>query len=261
MQTDTDDARAEQLQHLLHARALDCTLQWCAQIDSTNAELLRRVRAHPGAGAQCLVAGTQSAGRGRQGRRWIDADAAVLTSLAWPFAAGTPLDALSLACGVWLAQTLQALGACGVGLKWRNDVLLRANKLAGVLVELADTQEARWAVIGIGVNLRLPDGVDGAAALEQIAAPPTRWELLEQLLPTLLQGLGSFALSGFAPWQPAWNALHAWHGDAVRVIEGGQTVASGVACGVDASGCLLLETDGGILPVRSGDVSLRRLAG
>ena len=258
MRTDDDAAQAAQLQRQLQWRGVDCTLQWQAQIDSTNAELLRRVRAQPDGGAQCLVAGAQSAGRGRQGRRWIDAGGALLMSLAWPFASGATLNALSLAVGVWLAQALQAVGVSAVGLKWPNDLLLRGAKLGGVLVELADTSAARWAVIGIGVNLHLPTGVDGAAALDQLGAAPTRWALLGEMLPALTHGLAAFALSGFGPWHAAWNALHAWQGAEVQVLDGVQPVARGLARGVDVDGCLLLDASGATLRVRSGDVSLRR---
>ena len=258
MRATADADAAARLQQQLAARGLPCAVQWCAEIDSTNAEALRRVRAAPTSPPQCLVAGAQSAGRGRQGRSWIDADDSAMMSLAWPFAPGCAVGALSLAVGVWLAQTLQGLGADAVRLKWPNDVLLRGAKLAGVLVELADTPAARWAVIGIGVNLRRPPGVDGAAALADVLPQATRWSVLDALLPALLQALPVYAQAGFAPWQPTWNALHAWAAAEVRLLEAGQLRGAGVARGVDADGCLLLDTGHGVERVHSGDVSLRR---
>ena len=258
MRATPDADAAARLQQQLGARELPCAVQWYAEIDSTNAELLRRVRAAPGAAPQCLVAGAQSAGRGRQGRSWVDTDDSALLSLAWPFAPGGAVGALSLAVGVWLAQSLQSLGVDAVRLKWPNDVLLRGAKLAGVLVELADTAAARWAVIGIGINLRRPPGVDGAAALADALPQATRWNVLEVLLPTLLQALPVYAQAGFAPWQPTWNALHAWGGAEVRLLEGTRLRATGIARGVDTVGCLLLDTGHGVERVHSGDVSLRR---
>jgi BirA family biotin operon repressor/biotin-[acetyl-CoA-carboxylase] ligase len=258
MHATSDADAAARLQQQLAARELPCAVHWLADIDSTNAEALRRVRAAPASAPQCLVAGAQSAGRGRQGRSWVDADDSAMLSLAWPFAPGCAVGALSLAVGVWLAQALQALGADAVRLKWPNDVLLRGAKLAGVLVELADTPAARWAVIGIGVNLRRPPGVDGAAALADVLPQATRWSVLDALLPVLLQALPGYAQAGFAPWQPTWNALHAWTGAAVRLLEGGRLRTGGVARGVDTDGCLLLDTGHGVERVHSGDVSLRR---
>jgi BirA family biotin operon repressor/biotin-[acetyl-CoA-carboxylase] ligase len=255
----SDAAQAHRLQDALAARDLVCGVEWTAETASTNAELLRRVRV-PGAPPQWLVAGHQSAGRGRQGRRWLGAGDALLASLAWPFPSATAVDGLSLAVGVWVVQALQALGVREAALKWPNDVLLGgraepARKLAGVLIELADTPQARWAVIGIGLNLRAAP--PEAAALDACGLHTTRWDLLQELAPRLLQALPRFALEGFAPWRDAWNALHAWQGRPVRVLDQGREIARGSACGADARGCLLLRTAQGTLPVVAGDVSLR----
>ena len=311
----TDASQALALQTLLEAQHQACTVHWCDRIDSTNAELLARVRAagakplgkhalsppsvlaHRGgprrsggpenADPQLLVAGHQTAGRGRQGRPWVDSShTGLLASLAWPFAPGTPVAGLSVAVGVWLAQCLHGLGATEVRLKWPNDVLLQERKLAGVLVELADTQLARWAVIGIGLNLRsppdLPDAIgldashhhpstSGSASADaprgwpanQGAARPlflNRWDVLQRLMPAMLAGLPIYAQTGFAPWSDAWNQLHAWAGEPVAVLDHGTLRQTGVALGVDASGHLLLQTAQGTCRVASGDVSLRRAA-
>uniref|UniRef100_E6PWK8 Putative Biotin--(Acetyl-CoA-carboxylase) ligase n=1 Tax=mine drainage metagenome TaxID=410659 RepID=E6PWK8_9ZZZZ len=308
-----DAGEALALQTLLGAQQQACAVHWCEQIGSTNAELLARVRGaeplkkHAGppqvflppsggltrndrfgdANPQLLVAGHQTAGRGRQGRPWVDgAHTSLLASLAWPFAPGTPIAGLSVAVGVWLAQCLRGLGAAEVRLKWPNDVLLQERKLAGVLVELADTQLARWAVIGIGLNLRsppdLPDAIGlDACHLHQSApnSPPadspqggqenlgaarrflvSRWDVLRRLMPAMLAGLPIYAQAGFAPWTDAWNQLHAWTGEPVVVLDHGTLRQTGQALGVDDSGHLLLQTADGVRRVASGDVSLRRAA-
>ena len=310
-----DASQALALQTLLEAQQQACTVHWCDQIDSTNAELLARVRAADsqppknhagppqamlapadgrrrscgpgGAGPQLLVAGHQTAGRGRQGRPWVDgAHTSLLASLAWPFAPGTPIAGLSVAVGVWMAQCLHGLGATEVRLKWPNDVLLHERKLAGVLVELADTQLARWAVIGMGLNLRSPPGLPDAIGLDachphrdapdssSTGSPPggqanwgtarplrlSRWDVLQRLMPAMLAGLPIYAQAGFAPWSDAWNQLHAWTGEPVAVLDHGTLRQTGLALGVDDSGHLLLQTAQGTSRVASGDVSLRRAA-
>ncbi|MDE2254190.1 MAG: biotin--[acetyl-CoA-carboxylase] ligase [Betaproteobacteria bacterium] len=257
-----DAHKAQTLEAELAAQNLACSVRWMEQTSSTNADLLQHVRAGRGAvSPQLLVAGHQTAGRGRQARVWQDAGNSLLTSLAWPFAPGAAIAGLSVAVGVWLTQCLHGLGSPEARLKWPNDVLLHGRKLAGVLVELADTPQARWAVIGIGLNLRTPPDLPHATGLDAVGSnPPDRWDVLRRLAPALLAGLPTYAHSGLAPWIDAWNHLHAWTGQAVAILDQGETRHTGIARGVDDSGCLLLETPQGLRRVSSGDVSLR-LAG
>ena len=258
-----DLQHAQDLQAALAVQGLRCAVAWTPETVSTNADLRERVRnANCVLEPQLRVAGHQTAGRGRQGRPWLDGGhgSSLLCSLAWPFAPGTPIAGLSVAVGVWLAQNLHALGASGAQLKWPNDVLLQDRKLAGVLVELADTAQARWAVIGIGLNLQTPPEWPEAIGLDACGLRASRWDVLRLLAPAMLAGLPIYAQTGFSPWVEAWNRLHAWHGESVAVLDRGERHEAGLALGVDDQGCLLLQTPQGLRRVASGDVSLRRTA-
>lgn len=243
-----------------------CVVRWVDRTGSTNADLLAAARAGALAGPTLLAAGSQTAGRGRQGRPWRDQPgAAVLCSIAWPHPPQQPLGPLSLAVGVWLAQALHALGAPAVRLKWPNDLLLPVGdgwgKLGGVLVEVADTPAARWAVVGFGVNLRPPPETAAAASR---ALPPCGLDAAG-VWPSLAAALACLAgavLDGLRAGDRAaalarWPALHAWAGQPVSAMEGGQVLASGVAAGLAPDGALLLQTADGFRALRSGDVSLR----
>src|SRR5512138_1554975 len=108
-----------------------------------------------------LIAGQQTAGRGRRGRRWHSEPGAGLTfSLA--VALRRPLRelaALPLVAGVAVARALHALGVVKAALKWPNDIVVDGAKLGGILVETRSLNGGIKAVIGVGLNLR------GAAAL------------------------------------------------------------------------------------------------
>ena len=237
-----------------------------AETGSTNADLLARIGALDG--PVLLIAERQTAGRGRAGRSWLSTPGATLTfSLAWRFKG--PLHrmaGLPLAVGVALAETIAALGVA-VQLKWPNDLLRDGKKLAGILVETGASNAADgsiWAVIGAGINLVMPDQLEAQIGREVAAAPwlaqMERSQLMAALLSRLAAVLAEFDDTGFAPFAERWNALHAWRGQDVSIVDDGQVLQQGRAAGVDAIGRLMLDTGAGRVEVLSGDVSLRLAA-
>lgn len=263
MHTSSADPLAP-LRAQLAASYPSCDVRWVPVTGSTNADLLAEARAGRLDGPTLLATGQQTAGRGRQGRPWADdAHSSVLCSLAWPDPRKRDAGPLSLVVGVWLAQALHALGAPSVRLKWPNDLLLPApdtasgwRKLGGILVELAETAQARWAVIGFGLNLRTPPDLPQAAGLDACGLAIDRTQALAVLAPALLDGLqgGSRSLDAALA---QWPALHAWAGCPVAVQDGGRTLFSGTALGLAADGALRVLTPQGERLVHSADVSLR----
>ena len=255
------------------------TIEIVPSIDSTNTELMRRARE----GRQepiLLVAEQQTAGRGRLGRPWRSAVGdSLMFSLGLPLA---PKDwsGLSLAVGIAVAQSLQpALPAAGsdtprIGLKWPNDLWLSGDhKLAGILVETASfiapsahqsgasshfghNPAERYVVIGIGINVRAPEG-DGLSTVPgslQMIDP--RWDApqaLQAVVPPLVGMLKAFVAQGFAPLQPQFAARDALAGRAVNLSDG----TAGIAQGVAADGALQVQTDAGLVQVTSSEISVR----
>ncbi len=254
---------ATQIRAGMRAAALAAdALHIAASIPSTNAWLLAREGADP---AVCL-AEHQSAGRGRRGRRWASPFAANLyLSLSWRFEALPPqFSALSLVAGVVCARVLAESGA-PVTLKWPNDLQLQGRKLGGILIEMTGEPPGPCrAVVGIGINWRMPAGVtldqewaDLAGALGDNL--PGRNVLAARLLAALLTMLPQFATQGFAPWQADWQRFDALATRQVTVLTG-QTPVSGTALGVDADGALRVRTAQGVQRFWSGDVSVRSAA-
>jgi len=228
---------------------------------STNADLL--ARAPRLTQPVLLVAEHQTAGRGRAGRSWLsEPDHSLTFSLAWRFADGLRgLAGLPLAVGVALAETLGRLGQ-PVQLKWPNDVLKDGDKLAGILVETQVTPDgAAWTIVGIGVNLVMPDALEEKIGRSAAAVPwlarMDRDELMAALLDGLADALSLFARAGFAAFAARWNVLHAWQGRPVVLLDRGEIQHEGLAAGVDDTGRLLLDTAAGRVTIVAGDVSLR----
>ena len=255
------------------------TIEVVPSIDSTNTELMRRARN----GRQepiLLVAEQQTAGRGRLGRPWRSAVGdSFMFSLGLPLA---PLDwsGLSLAVGVSVAQSLQPILPAAdsatprIGLKWPNDLWLTGDhKLAGILVETASfiapsahgagasglihsNRPVRYVVIGVGINVRAPEG-DGLSTVPgSLQMLDTRWDAPQAMLavvPPLVGMLQAFARQGFAPLVGQFAARDALAGRVVNLSDG----TSGTAQGVAADGALLVRTDAGVVQVTSSEISVR----
>jgi BirA family biotin operon repressor/biotin-[acetyl-CoA-carboxylase] ligase len=247
-------------------------LELVGETGSTNADLLARLEHLTG--PTLLIAQHQNAGRGRAGRNWLSAPGAGLTfSLAWQFHAPLhKLLGLPLAVGVALAESMAALGQ-PVTLKWPNDVLRDQHKLAGILIETRSVQgqqqdphPSTWAVIGIGINLSMPDALEQKIGHAVAAAPwlaqMDRNVLMATLLGHLAQVLTEFDAAGFTAFCTRWNRFDAYRGQQVLIIDHGQVLHEGRASGVDDVGRLLLDGSGldgsgGRIAIVSGDVSLR----
>jgi len=227
--------------------------------DSTNAVLLARAEAGAPSGS-VVVAHRQTAGRGRRGREWFAHPGDSLTfSLLWRFAPGTAPAGLSLAVGLAVTRALEKVGAGGTALKWPNDILRGSGKLGGILVELLPGAP-HAAVIGIGLNLRLPAAMPAelraaAAALDLPGVDEN--SLHASLLIELLAVLESFAATGFAGLRADWLARHAFQEAPVRLCGDFAAPREGICRGVDVDGALLFESEGRIERVLSGEVSLR----
>lgn len=234
-------------------------------LESTNSYLMKQAAAGA-AHATCVAASLQTRGKGRRGRSWQAGLGASLTfSLLWRFQAGaSALSGLSLAVGVALIRTLHALGVTEARLKWPNDVLYHYQKLAGILIELqGDMEGPSAAVIGIGINLRLPEHVrrhidQAAIDLHSIAPQPVNpSELLGNLLRHLADVLNEFEQHGFGQLREEWMQHHAYQRQAVRLILPDSREIHGVASGIAADGVLLVETPAGIQRFSAGEITLR----
>ncbi len=234
-------------------------------VDSTNAYLLSRRLADSRRGAVCL-AEQQTAGRGRRGRAWVSPFGTnIYLSLLWRF--DTPpmsLSGLSLAAGVAVAHGLANIGIGGVALKWPNDVQWDGRKLAGILLELnGEADGPTHAVIGVGLNLRMPDApgrgigqpwVDLAEAMGRRV--PSRNLVAARLVDELMAAVLQFRDAGLAQFLSPWTALDALAGRSVRVSLG-ERVIDGIELGVTASGALRVMTAEGEREFHAGEVSLR----
>lgn len=233
------------------------------ELDSTNNQLREQALAGAPSGTVCL-AEMQHKGRGRHGKHWVSPFAANLyLSLLWRTSVGAAsLGGLSLVAGISLLRSLRAFDIHHAGLKWPNDVLVDGAKLGGILIDVVGEANGPCAVvIGVGINVAMP----AATVIDQSwtdlctvtgNASISRNRLGAALLDSLLPALAEFETGGLLPFMDEWNKHDVTAGQSVELFLPDQTI-SGMACGIDDGGALLVETANGRKRFASGEVSLR----
>lgn len=231
------------------------------ETSSTNADLLARAAAGEDIGGVVLIAEHQTAGRGRNGRRWFGAPRAQVAMSVGVDAAGVPSDTwgwLPLAAGVAVVDAVAAVTNTDAGLKWPNDVLAGGGKLAGILSEVASPRPLIVVGIGLNVTLRADEADDPVATslLQLGVEAPDRDRLVVRLLLELSSRISGWRAAGGsdAGLMSDYRARSLTIGSRVRAVLPGDREILGVARSVDEQGRLLIESEGQTIAVSAGDV-------
>ena len=242
--------------------------EFVAETGSTNADLIANSANTDD--FSVLVAGFQSAGRGRAGRDWLaPAGSSLFVSVLLKPAgvAATNFSWLPLMAGLAMTKTVAALiPDAQVGLKWPNDVLVGEKKISGVLSELVG--DLTGVVIGAGLNLRQDKAelpienatslkLEGAQALELDDVLAIYLENLRGLYEPWVSTGGNAVASGLRNQViAACSTLDRAGNSRVRVILPGDEEIEGNAVGIDDTGRLILQPDGQkeVVAVAAGDI-------
>lgn len=254
----------------LQAKSLGRTFLWFESLSSTNDYLKEHGHSLPHGTAVSAL--RQLAGRGRTGRRWEDTaqygetkSLALSVLLKPPTVYHTPV--LPHVCGLAVKKALEQLSGVSSGIKWPNDIVITRSKVCGILCESVIAGDELYVVCGMGVNLletkeeftRL--GLEHATSVYQesgkrLDLPETAAAILNALegyYERLLQG-------GFDALLDEYRAACVTVGADVRVLQNG-TEQTGAAVDIAADGTLLVNIDGKLCAIRSGEASVRGLYG
>ncbi|MGI8917484.1 MAG: biotin--[acetyl-CoA-carboxylase] ligase [Pyrinomonadaceae bacterium] len=234
-------------------------------LPSTNLEAARRAREGAAEG-HCIVAGEQTAGRGRLGRQWLSPRNAGLycSTLLRPQFDPNSWPVITLMSAVVVHEAL--LAACGLqtDIKWPNDILHDEKKLCGILAEMVETPAGRAVVVGIGINVANnsfpPELIATATSVSAATGRPAN---LEQVLIKLQECFVDWYQRlnrprGAAEILAAWSQRSSYAEGKEVVVKDADTRFCGTTRGLELDGALRVETEAGeVRIVRAGDVTLR----
>ncbi len=264
-----DGLLAGELQAGLGTAKIGRTIVYHPHVASTNS-LATQMATQGAPHGTIVVAGSQSAGRGRLGRAWLSpAGGLYLSVVVRPDIALAQLPLWTLAVALAAAQGLdQPVSNRGprLGLKWPNDILANGRKIAGILCEAAgDTDHTEWIVAGIGVNVAPLPALAGATSLKETGLSYELREVAQNLLRALDQGLplrlSEESVSDLlARWMARATGLHQPVVISRSVDGRQQPYAQGIFRGVQATGAALIEDQAGHITVcPAGDLSFQNI--
>ena len=251
------------------AKAAGYRLIAFAQVGSTNAEGMASARQGE-RGPTWFVTTDQTAGRGRRQRAWIaprgnlassvlevmDVTPAVAATMGFAFglAHETALQRVSVEANLRLAGSDQLKYL----LKWPNDIMVRGQKLCGLLVEAEAMTDGGLAVVaGIGTNvIAAPEGTPTPAiSLATLGVNVGAEELFAALSDAWVEFRGIWDNGrGFAEIRRLWLERAFGLGERVA-LQTGTAVVEGTFDTIDETGCLIIRTtEGKRAAVTAGEV-------
>lgn len=257
-------------------------VQWLARTGSTNADLLALARSNDGILARPWLEGAhvQEQGRGRAGRSWQNREGAnLMFSCAFDvFMPARHLPTLSPFIGLLSCEALRGMLSPEqqprLMMKWPNDILWDRGKLAGILIETSRSGTATHApdhhmvIAGIGINLddarslsrslerRVADWSEVVTADAQ-AGKAGAADLAACVAQAWYLGMNEVTAHGLADFAQRYARVDALAGQALDVTDNGRLIQSGIACGVNEQGQLLLRNASGEHALSVGEISVR----
>ncbi len=238
---------------------MDFHIEWFDRLASTNA--LMRERFCQGTNLQSgliVAAREQTAGRGRQDRKWLSAPNQNLcfSLFVQTGAELAAVPSLTMAAALAVNDLLRSIGILSAP-KWPNDVLVGGKKICGILSERA---EPAGIIVGIGLNVNMSseevEAIDRPATSMLIETGKSHdiFQTLEALFQPLEYWIGEWEAGGFPNLRKTWTEQAGPVGKPLTVRDG-DLKKSGTLAGFGDHGELLLKTKNGIETIWSGDVS------
>lgn len=226
------------------------------EIDSTNTYIKDHVEGE--AEGLIAMADFQSLGRGRMDRQWSSPPRASLlcSVLLRPAIDVDQLQLVVAAVALATRAALERLSGLRAALKWPNDLVVGANKLAGLLTEVVTSAQGLAVVVGVGVNLTYegPEGVAATSVRHETGLTIEPRALLDIVIEALEPRRAALDTEdGRAGLRVEYERALSTIGQSVRVEQVHGDLL-GDAVGVDQRGQLLVEVDGVVRTIEAGDV-------
>ena len=210
-----------------------------------------------------IIAGEQTAARGRLHRVWLTPQGNIALSVVL-YPHREHLHSLIMMTSLAVARSIEVVTSLRTEIKWPNDILIGGKKVCGILIE-SDVRPDRvnYAIVGIGMNINLnvadfPEIHATATSLShELGKEVSRLSLVRCLL-SEIEFFYLASTAGDAVYEQ-WQRKLITLGKEVRAVSAtGETALTGIAESVGRDGSLWLRLeDDSLTRVLAGDVTLK----
>jgi len=235
------------------------------ELDSTN-RYLKEAAAQGAPTGTVIIAGRQSAGRGRLGRSFFSPEnkGIYMSILLRPDISLERAVLITSMAAVAVAQAIETVSSISAKIKWVNDIFLNKKKVCGILTEAGidvENHSLEYVVLGIGINV---GSMEFPEELQDIATSVSNECGFEIEKEVLIEEI----LKELEKWYPTlWNgrfleesrARSVLLGREILVLDDNAPGGSYPAKAVELNelGNLVIETEKGMKILNSGEVSVR----
>ena len=219
-------------------------------IDSTNAECKRIVLEKD---IHVIISNEQTHGKGRVGKIWSSPNSGnIYMSIAYKSL--LQKAPLSLIVGIICQRSIkQLIGSDLIGLKWPNDIICSTKKVGGILIEKEIMGQDVLNIIGIGLNLNLPNKELWWGDLSSFNLESKRNELINNIIIELI----NFIDNDMDRWVEEWEDLCMHMNSQINIKQNNKIIDSGIFTGINEDGSVKIASkDGNIKIYEFGEISI-----
>jgi len=227
------------------------------EVQSTNI-VAKDIASRGGPEGGVVIAERQTAGYGRQGKRWFSPRNKGLwfSVILRPNLKPAYSSMITIASSVAVAKAVIKHLGVSVWIKWPNDIYINNKKAGGILTEInIKSNKIAFAVLGIGINTNLeqghfPEGLRDRACSINCFRP----DLLKNILKELENYYDILNKNKWKDIIDEWKSLSLVSGKRIKLKQGGKAY-EGQVLGIDEHGALILRQDNGFIEyINSGDI-------
>ena len=269
---DTEEFSASAILKNVRTRSIGRDILFYDECTSTQ-DMVREALQKGAAHGITAVTDLQTKGKGRRGRRWETLKGTTI-AMSIGLIKGTGIDipdaslpAVALVSAMAVAKAIEALTFTKPYIKWPNDIVINKKKISGILLEnFIEPDGRQFVIIGIGINTsesHFPDEIKDTASsiLSETGLRVDRSMLVAEVLLGLDKYLSIYEKTAdMSELVSEYDSYLINKETEVRVLDPVKEY-TGIALGIDKKGALLVESEGEIKEVDSGEVSVRGVYG
>ncbi len=223
------------------------------EASSTNAVALSSISQQQS--GSVILAEIQKEGRGRLSRSWASPPGGIWMSLVLkPDIPLSRVYRINMAASVSICRAISRLGL-EAGIKWPNDILIREQKVCGILIELgAQVDRLDYAVVGVGLNANndtaaFPSQWRSTSLAARLGRSIDRCALIAAILNEMEQALDDMESREI---YEEWRSRSLTLGKRVR-ISSAEGDLTGQVLDLEQDGALILKQGGDRIRILAGD--------